>query len=185
MDAFKELGLTDEQMKAVADLIARGWVSREEHESAGRKAADEYGRKAARAAEEHAKELREARLDGALRLELQKARSRNDRAVRACIPDGFLDGLEFGGDGKGAEALAGMIAKMREAPGTSFLFEQDPPKSEPLVLAGFVPAQSGDDIRYDNNPFAEGSLDLTEAGRIFRSDPERARAMARAAGVEL
>lgn len=122
----------------------------------------------ASAAEYEAK-MKDLRMNTAIQLAVAKD------AQDADIVAGLIDKskLILGEDGKVA-GLEEQVKALRESKG--FLFKTEPSSG------GYHPKGGGDPQK---NPFAHDSFNLTEQGRLFRENPEQARAMASAAGVKI
>lgn len=80
--------------------------------------------------------------------------------------------LILGDDGK-VTGLDEQLASLKKD--KPFLFKQEQP-------GGYKPAGGGNPTK---NPFAKDSFNLTEQGKLFRENPEQARALAAAAGVTI
>ena len=88
---------------------------------------------------------------------------------------GGVDKITYGDDGKPV-GLTDLLKPYREDAKTSHLFKTERPGS------GYQPAGGGTPGK---NPFAKETYNLTEQGRLFKENPEQARALAAAAGVKL
>lgn len=80
-----------------------------------------------------------------------------------------------GDDGK-ITGLAEQLKTLRES--KAFLF-----KADGNAMSSYKP--KGGDGAPTGNPFAEKTFNLTEQGKLFKSNPEQARALAAAAGVKI
>lgn len=80
--------------------------------------------------------------------------------------------LILGDDGK-VTGLDEQLASLKKD--KPFLFKQE-------QQGGYEPAGGGNPTK---NPFAKDSFNLTEQGKLFRENPEQARALAAAAGVTI
>ena len=98
-----------------------------------------------------------------------------DDAQDVGIVSGLFDKskLILGDDGKVTGLDEQLAALKKDKP---FLFKQDQPGG------GYKPAGGGNPTK---NPFAKDSFNLTEQGKLFRENPEQARALAAAAGVTI
>ncbi|ASF27841.1 scaffolding protein [Bacillus amyloliquefaciens] len=127
-------------------------------------------------ADEYQQKLDQQAFDFAIESALRDAKSKNIKAVKANLN---LDGLKLA-DGK-VIGLDEQLTALRES--DSYLFEEDQ-KSAPS-LAGRQPhdtAKSGVHSPTGKNPFSQDHLNLTEQGRILKSDPEQARKLIIQAG---
>lgn len=100
-----------------------------------------------------------------------------DKAQDVDIVSGLIDRkkLILGEDGKVTGLDEQVKALMKDK---AFLFKTEdkkPPKYDPN-------GGGGDPIK---NPFAKETLNMTQQGKLLRENPEQAKAMAAAAGVEL
>lgn len=120
------------------------------------------------AAAEYDAKMKELRMNTAIQIAVSKD------AQDADIVAGLIDKSKIilGEDGK-ITGLEEQVKALKESKG--FLFKQDQP-------GGYAPKGGGNPQK---NPFASESFNLTEQGRLFRENPEQARAMASAAGVKL
>ena len=89
---------------------------------------------------------------------------------------GGLDKFTFDKDGKPV-GLDDILKPYKDDAKTAHLF-----KTEQKPGGGYNPAGGGSPAK---NPFARESYNLTEQGRLFRENPEQARALAAAAGVTI
>lgn len=160
--------LAKDTKKTLDDLKAAG-------DPATLKADLETAQKAAKdAADEYAKQLAAKDLDFAVRQALTDA---HDPALVA----GLLDKTKLRLNGDAVDGLEDQLKGLRES--KAFLFKA--PDGQP-VIKGVKPAD-GKELPAGGakNPFAKESFNLTEQGRLFRTDPDKARQLAKAAGVEL
>lgn len=121
------------------------------------------------AAAEYEAKMKDLRMNTAIQLAVSKDAQDTD------IVAGRIDKskLILGEDGK-ITGLDEQVKALKESKG--FLFKQGSPGG------GYQPKGGGDPQR---NPFAKDSFNLTEQGKMFRENPEQARAMASAAGVNI
>jgi len=133
----------------------------------------------------HMQELLELRKGISLEKELTLAGARNHRAVKAFL-DEFLAGAKLD-ESHNVVGLAEAIEKIRSDPETAFLFasQADATESKPSRLVGAKAGESGGSPAARVNPFARETFDLEAQGKLFRANPDEARAMALAAGVVL
>lgn len=118
-------------------------------------------------AAEFESKMKELRLNSAIQLAVSKDAQDTD------IVAGLIDKskLIFGEDGK-ITGLDEQVKALKESKG--FLFKQP--------TAGYEPKGGNNPQK---NPFAKDTFNLTEQGRLFRENPEQARAMAAAAGMKI
>lgn len=121
-------------------------------------------------AKKHADELKDLRLNNAIKLAVagkvhdeDMAAALFDRTKLVLTEDGKVSGLEE------------QLKTIRESKG--FLFKSAGPGQ------GYDPAGGGGGGKV--NPFAKDTFNLTEQGRLLREHPEQARELASAAGVKL
>lgn len=118
------------------------------------------------AAAAHAKEMAELKLDAAIRAAITNAQ---DVALVAGLVD--RSKVTLGEDGK----LAGLDEQLKVLQTEkAFLFKS--------TGGGYNPAGGQNPA---NNPFKKETFNLTEQGRLFRENPQQARALAEAAGIKL
>lgn len=126
------------------------------------------------AADEYAKQLAAKDLDFAVRQALTDAQDPG-------IVLSLLDKSKLKLNGEAVEGLEDQLKGLRE--NKSFLFK--PADGQP-PLKGVAPADGKEPpAGGSKNPFAKESFNLTEQGRLFKADPDKARQLAKAAGVEL
>lgn len=122
------------------------------------------------AAAEFEAKMKDLRMDAAIKMAV--AQDAQDVGIVAGLID--KEKLVIGDDGK-ITGLDEQLKALRESKG--FLFKQGN-----SGFGGYEPAGGRSPKK---NPFAKESFNLTEQGRLFRENPEQARAMAAAAGVNL
>lgn len=128
----------------------------------------------------HEAEVARIRLDAAVDKALTESGARNNIAVKALLA-AFLRDAKVGEDGS-VKGLAAEIETLAKGESTSFLFDN----TKGAVIKGMKPGEAGDGAGYGGevNPFAAKTFDLEAQGKLFREDPDAARALARQAGVK-
>lgn len=128
----------------------------------------------------HEAEVARIRLDAAVDKALTESGARNNIAVKALLA-AFLKDAKMGEDGS-VKGLAAEIETLAKGESTSFLFDN----TKGAVIKGMKPGEAGDGARYGGevNPFAAKTFDLEAQGKLFRENPDAARALARQAGVK-
>ena len=128
----------------------------------------------------HEAEVARIRLDAAVDKALTESGARNNIAVKALLA-AFLKDAKMGEDGS-VKGLAAEIETLAKGESTSFLFDN----TKGAVIKGMKPGEAGDGAGYGGevNPFAAKTFDLEAQGKLFRENPDAARALARQAGVK-
>ncbi len=128
----------------------------------------------------HEAEVARIRLDAAVDKALTESGARNNIAVKALLA-AFLKDAKVGEDGS-VKGLAAEIETLAKGESTSFLFDN----TKGAVIKGMNPGEAGDGAGYGGevNPFAAKTFDLEAQGKLFRENPDAARALARQAGVK-
>lgn len=128
----------------------------------------------------HEAEVARIRLDAAVDKALTESGARNNIAVKALLA-AFLKDAKVGEDGS-VKGLAAEIETLAKGESTSFLFDN----TKGAVIKGMKPGEAGDGAGYGGevNPFAAKTFDLEAQGKLFRENPDAARALARQAGVK-
>ena len=128
----------------------------------------------------HEAEVARIRLDAAVDKALTESGARNNIAVKALLA-AFLKDAKVGEDGS-VKGLAAEIETLAKGESTSFLFDN----TKGAVIKGMKPGEAGDGAGYGGevNPFATKTFDLEAQGKLFRENPDAARALARQAGVK-
>lgn len=128
----------------------------------------------------HEAEVARIRLDAAVDKALTESGARNNIAVKALLA-AFLKDAKVGEDGS-VKGLAAEIETLAKGESTSFLFDNN----KGAVIKGMKPGETGDGAGYGGevNPFAAKTFDLEAQGKLFRENPDAARALARQAGVK-
>ena len=128
----------------------------------------------------HEAEVARIRLDAAVDKALTESGARNNIAVKALLA-AFLKDAKVGEDGS-VKGLAAEIETLAKGESTSFLFDN----TKGAVIKGMKPGEAGDGAGYggEGNPFAAKTFDLEAQGKLFRENPDAARALARQAGVK-
>lgn len=128
----------------------------------------------------HEAEVARIRLDAAVDKVLTESGARNNIAVKALLA-AFLKDAKVGEDGS-VKGLAAEIETLAKGESTSFLFDN----TKGAVIKGMKPGEAGDGAGYGGevNPFAAKTFDLEAQGKLFRENPDAARALARQAGVK-
>lgn len=128
----------------------------------------------------HEAEVARIRLDAAVDKALTESGARNNIAVKALLA-AFLKEAKVGEDGS-VKGLAAEIETLAKGESTSFLFDN----TKGAVIKGMKPGEAGDGAGYGGevNPFAAKTFDLEAQGKLFRENPDAARALARQAGVK-
>lgn len=128
----------------------------------------------------HEAEVARIRLDAAVDKALTESGARNNIAVKALLA-AFLKDAKVGEDGS-VKGLAAEIETLAKGESTSFLFDN----TKGAVIKGMKPGEAGDGAGYGGevNPFAVKTFDLEAQGKLFRENPDAARALARQAGVK-
>lgn len=128
----------------------------------------------------HEAEVARIRLDAAVDKALTESGARNNIAVKALLA-AFLRDAKVGEDGS-VKGLAAEIEILAKGESTSFLFDN----TKGAVIKGMKPGEAGDGAGYGGevNPFAAKTFDLEAQGKLFRENPDAARALARQAGVK-
>lgn len=128
----------------------------------------------------HEAEVARIRLDAAVDKALTESGARNNIAVKALLA-AFLRDAKVGEDGS-VKGLAAEIETLAKGESTSFLFDS----TKGAVIKGMKPGEAGDGAGYGGevNPFAAKTFDLEAQGKLFRENPDAARALARQAGVK-
>lgn len=128
----------------------------------------------------HEAEVARIRLDAAVDKALTESGARNNIAVKALLA-AFLRDAKVGEDGS-VKGLAAEIETLAKGESTSFLFDN----TKGAVIKGMKPGEAGDGAGYEGevNPFAAKTFDLEAQGKLFRENPDAARALARQAGVK-
>lgn len=128
----------------------------------------------------HEAEVARIRLDAAVDKALTESGARNNIAVKALLA-AFLKDAKVGEDGS-VKGLAAEIETLAKGKSTSFLFDN----TKGAVIKGMKPGEAGDGAGYGGevNPFAAKTFDLEAQGKLFRENPDAARALARQAGVK-
>lgn len=128
----------------------------------------------------HEAEVARIRLDAAVDKALTESGARNNIAVKALLA-AFLKDAKVGEDGS-VKGLAAEIETLAKGEGTSFLFDN----TKGAVIKGMKPGEAGDGAGYGGevNPFAAKTFDLEAQGKLFRENPDAARALARQVGVK-
>ena len=126
----------------------------------------------------HEAEVARIRLDAAVDKALTESGARNNIAVKALLA-AFLKDAKVGEDGS-VKGLAAEIETLAKGESTSFLFDN----TKGAVIKGMKPGEAGDGAGYGGevNPFAAKTFDLEAQGKLFRENPDAARALARQAG---
>lgn len=128
----------------------------------------------------HEAEVARIRLDAAVDKALTESGARNNIAVKALLA-AFLKDAKVGEDGS-VKGLAAEVETLAKGESTSFLFDN----TKGAVIKGMKPGEAGDGAGYGGevNPFAAKTFDLEAQGKLFRENPDAARALARQAGVK-
>ena len=128
----------------------------------------------------HEAEVARIRLDAAVDKALTESGARNNIAVKALLA-AFLKDAKVGEDGS-VKGLAAEIETLAKGESTSFLFDN----TKGAVIKGMKPGEAGDGAGYGGevNPFAAKTFDLEAQGKLFRENPDAARALARQADVK-
>ena len=128
----------------------------------------------------HEAEVARIRLDAAVDKALTESGARNNIAVKALLA-AFLKDAKVGEDGS-VKGLAAEIETLAKGESTSFLVDN----TKGAVIKGMKPGEAGDGAGYGGevNPFAAKTFDLEAQGKLFRENPDAARALARQAGVK-
>lgn len=128
----------------------------------------------------HEAEVARIRLGAAVDKALTESGARNNIAVKALLA-AFLKDAKVGEDGS-VKGLAAEIETLAKGESTSFLFDN----TKGAVIKGMKPGEAGDGAGYGGevNPFAAKTFDLEAQGKLFRENPDAARALARQAGVK-
>lgn len=128
----------------------------------------------------HEAEVARIRLDAAVDKALTESGARNNIAVKALLA-AFLRDAKVGEDGS-VKGLAAEIETLAKGESTSFLFDN----TKGAVIKGMKPGEAGDGAGYGGevNPFAAKTFDLEAQGKLFRENPDAARALARQGGVK-
>ena len=128
----------------------------------------------------HEAEVARIRLDAAVDKALTESGARNNIAVKALLA-AFLKDAKVGEDGS-VKGLAAELETLAKGESTSFLFDN----TKGAVIKGMKPGEAGDGAGYGGevNPFAAKTFDLEAQGKLFRENPDAARALARQAGVK-
>lgn len=128
----------------------------------------------------HEAEVARIRLDAAVDKALTESGARNNIAVKALLA-AFLRDAKVGEDGS-VKGLAAEIETLAKGESTSFLFDN----TKGAIIKGMKPGEAGDGAGYGGevNPFAAKTFDLEAQGKLFRENPDAARALARQAGVK-
>lgn len=128
----------------------------------------------------HEAEVARIRLDAAVDKALTESGARNNIAGKALLA-AFLKDAKVGEDGS-VKGLAAEIETLAKGESTSFLFDN----TKGAVIKGMKPGEAGDGAGYGGevNPFAAKTFDLEAQGKLFRENPDAARALARQAGVK-
>lgn len=128
----------------------------------------------------HEAEVARIRLDAAVDKALTESGARNNIAVKALLA-AFLKDAKVG-EGGSVKGLAAEIETLAKGESTSFLFDN----TKGAVIKGMKPGEAGDGAGYGGevNPFAVKTFDLEAQGKLFRENPDAARALARQAGVK-
>ena len=128
----------------------------------------------------HEAEVARIRLDAAVDKALTESGARNNIAVKALLA-AFLRDAKVGEDGS-VKGLAAEIETLAKGESTSFLFDN----TKGAVIKGMKPGEAGDGAGDGGevNPFAAKTFDLEAQGKLFRENPDAARALARQAGVK-
>lgn len=123
-----------------------------------------------KAAEEYEASMKDMRLMTAIKIAVASDAQDVD------IVSGLFDKTKLivGDDGKITGLDEQLTALKQNKP---FLFK---PQTTPI--GGYKPAGGGNPTK---NPFAKDSFNLTEQGKLFRENPEQARALAAAAGLTI
>ena len=193
---LKAIGLTDEQVDKVLAGY-EGWVPKsrfDEINDAKKKALEDVAERDkqletlkknqgdAEALKNQIAELQKANKAAAAEYDKKVAEMKLDAAIRAGITNaqdvGIVAGLidrskvTIGEDGKltGLDEQINALQKDK-----AFLFK-------PNAGGGYNPAGGSNPAK---NPFAKDTFNMTEQGRLFRENPEQARALAAAAGVKI
>jgi hypothetical protein len=128
---------------------------------------------------EHAAEIKRVKrgsLDEQLLLE---AKAKNVTAAKA-----LLTAIDESVDDEGYKALRlQQIEALTKTEGTKFLFGE----SEGFVPKGAKPGESGGGSPNSGieNPFADKTYDVEAQAKLFKENPEQARALAKMAGIRL
>lgn len=119
------------------------------------------------AQKDYEEKLKKIRLDAAIKIAI------GDKAQDADIVSGLIDRnkLIVGDDGKITGISEQLSALQKDK---AFLFKNEG--------SGYNPHGGKPPVK---NPFSKESFNLTEQGKLFRENPEQARAMAAAAGVNI
>lgn len=122
-----------------------------------------------KAAADYEQKIKDTKLDAAIKIAVGSSAQDVD------IVAGLIDRskLILGDDGK----VAGLDEQVKELQTSkAFLFKTDTGKPP------YQPNGGGDPQK---NPFAKETFNLTEQGKLFRENPEQARALAAAAGTKI
>lgn len=122
-----------------------------------------------KALKDYEENLKKVRMDAAIKIAI------GDKAQDADIVSGLIDRskLIVGDDGK-ITGLSEQLSALQKD--KAFLFKTEG------GAGGYIPHGGKPPVK---NPFSKDSFNLTEQGKMFRENPEQARAMAAAAGVNL
>lgn len=130
-------------------------------------------------AKTHAAEMRRVKRENVDAQLLGEAKAKNITAAKAMLTE--IDGAL---DDEGYKALRlQQIKALTEGESTKFLFDDgsNAPTGMKPGESGDVPTAGGGAV----NPFAQKTFDVEAQGKLFRENPEAARAMAKAAGYKL
>lgn len=118
------------------------------------------------------KEAEKKDFNYALDSALKDNKCKNAKALKALLD---LDNIKFN-EGE-LEGLDSQIEKLKES--DSYLFDDDTPGNTG------TPGGKKRTHSQNANPFAEATFNLTEQGKLFKDNPEKARELASLAGIEI
>lgn len=129
----------------------------------------------------HTAEIARLRLDTAVDKALADAGAKNNTAAKALLAD-FLKDAKIAEDGT-VRGLAAELGTLAKAEATAFMFDAP---GKPPIIKGMKPGEAGDNGQAGGevNPFAEKTLDLEAQAKLFKTNPEMAKALAKQAGVK-
>lgn len=127
-------------------------------------AADDYKTKYEEEKEKYKEELENIKFNHTLEDALKGAKAKNAKAVKALLD---LEGLKLN-EGK----IVGLDEQLEEIQkDNDFLFELE---EEDGNKPNFTRPTGGKQSINDGNPFSKESFNLTEQGRLFKEDPDKA-----------
>jgi hypothetical protein len=129
----------------------------------------------------HDAEIARIRLDAAVDKALTDAGAKNNTAAKALLAN-FLKDAKAEDDGT-VRGLSAEIETLAKAEGTAFMFKT---AEAPPVIKGMKPGEAADGAQHvgDANPFATASLDLEAQAKLYKENPDMARALAKQAGYK-